>query len=259
MTHPTPAEVTAAERRPVHGGYPDATPSMRQRPIMLEIAKASDEHERRTTEWASFIATGACADLPDLIDYIAQMNGWPTLSRAARHRLAADRGGERERKAVALDAYDAGLLSDFGGGNVEWWQDYIRAELERAHDHYEAQFLTLASTPPADRGQGVPEGWRPEVRNFADLMEAQLRANDHKPGWKNDPAMDLIPRLREEAVELEEATNRHAKRIGWGDHWLGEDTSVRVGKEAADVANFAMMIADVCGALSLPAAPNGEA
>ena len=25
-----------------------------------------------------------------------------------------------------LSAYDAGLLNDFGGGNVEWWQDYIR-------------------------------------------------------------------------------------------------------------------------------------
>ena len=34
------------------------------------------------------------------------------------------------------DRYDAGLLNDFGGGNVGWWQDYIRAELERAHDFY---------------------------------------------------------------------------------------------------------------------------
>lgn len=32
--------------------------------------------------------------------------------------------------------YDAGLLSDYGGGNVGWWQDYIRAELERAHEFY---------------------------------------------------------------------------------------------------------------------------
>ena len=38
-----------------------------------------------------------------------------------------------------LDQYDAGLLNDFGGGNVEWWQDYIRAELGRAHDFYQSQ------------------------------------------------------------------------------------------------------------------------
>ena len=38
-----------------------------------------------------------------------------------------------------LEPYDAGLLNDFGGGNVEWWQDYIRAELGRAHDFYQSQ------------------------------------------------------------------------------------------------------------------------
>jgi hypothetical protein len=38
-----------------------------------------------------------------------------------------------------LECYDAGYLNDFGGGNVGWWQDYIRAELERAQDHYQQQ------------------------------------------------------------------------------------------------------------------------
>ena len=42
-----------------------------------------------------------------------------------------------------LDCYDAGLINDFGGGNVGWWQDYIRAELERAHDHYADQHDAL--------------------------------------------------------------------------------------------------------------------
>ena len=41
-----------------------------------------------------------------------------------------------------LEPYDAGLLNDFGGGNVEWWQDYIRAELGRAHDFYQSQITT---------------------------------------------------------------------------------------------------------------------
>lgn len=40
---------------------------------------------------------------------------------------------------AALTSYDAGLLSDFGGGNVEWYQDYIRAQLGAAHDYYQAQ------------------------------------------------------------------------------------------------------------------------
>lgn len=44
---------------------------------------------------------------------------------------------------INLDAYDAGLLSDFGGGDVSWWQDYLRSELDRAHDHYQAQIDAL--------------------------------------------------------------------------------------------------------------------
>ena len=44
------------------------------------------------------------------------------------------------------DCYDAGLLNDFGGGNVGWWQDYIRAELARAHEFYAGQWPTTSIT-----------------------------------------------------------------------------------------------------------------
>lgn len=47
------------------------------------------------------------------------------------------------REAIA--AYDAGLLGDGGGGNVEWWQDYIRSELGRAHDFYADQLAAYIS------------------------------------------------------------------------------------------------------------------
>jgi hypothetical protein len=52
-----------------------------------------------------------------------------------------------------LDQYDAGLLNDFGGGNVDWWQDYMRAELDRAHDFYQSQVSSLNASR-------VPEGWQ---------------------------------------------------------------------------------------------------
>lgn len=32
--------------------------------------------------------------------------------------------------------YDAGLLGDGGGGDVDWWHDYIRVELARADEYY---------------------------------------------------------------------------------------------------------------------------
>lgn len=35
-------------------------------------------------------------------------------------------------------------------------------------------------------------------------MEAQLRANDHKPGWKGEDCWPLMYRMREETLELHE-------------------------------------------------------
>lgn len=37
-----------------------------------------------------------------------------------------------------MQRYDAGLLGDGGGGNVEWWQDYLRVEIERCNDFHQA-------------------------------------------------------------------------------------------------------------------------
>lgn len=42
-------------------------------------------------------------------------------------------------ESIIIDAYDAGHLNDFGGGNVGWWQDYIRSELAAACDFYQSQ------------------------------------------------------------------------------------------------------------------------
>lgn len=78
---------------------------------------------------------------------------------------------------------------------------------------------------------------RREVRDFAELMERKLRANDHKPGWKKDSAAELYKRLVEESAEL---------RLEIGMQGSSADRE-SLGNEAADVANFAMMIADVSG------------
>ncbi len=91
-------------------------------------------------------------------------------------------------------------------------------------------------------GYVVVNGLRPEVVAFSRLMEKELRNNDHKPGWKNDYAVDLANRVIEEAVELKEVAFD-------ADTWGAENFREKVGEEAADVANMAMMVADVCGCL----------
>jgi NTP pyrophosphatase (non-canonical NTP hydrolase) len=77
---------------------------------------------------------------------------------------------------------------------------------------------------------------RPQVAIFAEAMEHKLVANDHKGGWvsyaKEKGIAWFFARMLEEADEL---------RIAIDD---GADANT-ILLEAADVANFAMMIADI--------------
>ena len=85
---------------------------------------------------------------------------------------------------------------------------------------------------------------RPEVLAFAYLMEQKLKENDHKGGWDNCEENYLLKRLKEEAFELE----RVCDQVGDSP----KHKRPKVGLEAADVANFAMMLADIYGALPHP-------
>ncbi|MDU0329206.1 hypothetical protein RW092_03185 [Paenibacillus sp. 3LSP] len=76
---------------------------------------------------------------------------------------------------------------------------------------------------------------RESVQWFAEVMENKLRENDHKGGWDNENIYWLWERLRDEASELLVAVD--ATRDLYAD-------PLNIVLEAADVANFAMMIAD---------------
>ena len=77
----------------------------------------------------------------------------------------------------------------------------------------------------------APHRWRPEVLAFADAMEAKLKENDRKRHWYRLGMQTLSMRLTQEREEL-----RRAVKSG---------DPAEVLREAADVANFAMMIADM--------------
>ena len=92
----------------------------------------------------------------------------------------------------------------------------------------------------------------PYVLAFARRMEAKLEKNRHKgnrEGWLGDAPETLLGRLREEVRELELALMPglggmnpiQLEQLNRG------DIAERRANEAADVANFAMMIADTCG------------
>lgn len=70
---------------------------------------------------------------------------------------------------------------------------------------------------------------RPEINIFAQYMEHKLKLNDHKGGWENIDYKTLFAKLRAEVDELEQA--------------IDNEPQLAIMFEAADVANFAMMIA----------------
>jgi NTP pyrophosphatase (non-canonical NTP hydrolase) len=88
---------------------------------------------------------------------------------------------------------------------------------------------TLASEACCDE----PLAIRPEVLEFARLMERKLRENDHKGGWEETGKHSLFRMLGEEVDEL--ATAIH-----------NSGNSAKTQEECADVANFAMMISSNC-------------
>lgn len=84
---------------------------------------------------------------------------------------------------------------------------------------------------------------RAEAHVFALAMEERLRSNDVKGGWDYLDATLLLARLLEEAGELAREL-RHIEQVS-----PTPEEAMQVRKEAADVANYAMMIADNYGDL----------
>lgn len=67
------------------------------------------------------------------------------------------------------------------------------------------------------------------VEQFGFVMLGELEANRHKGAWDGETVGWLLRRLKQEVRELTRAIQR-------------DELPVRVSSEAADIANFAMMI-----------------
>src|SRR5690625_4619739 len=117
---------------------------------------------------------GGCSVGPDVV-------GSDMEDAAARWNRRQSQQAQGE--AQGFTDYDAGALNDWGGGDVGWWQDYIRSEIERANDHWREQTgpepLYLAPPAPA----AVPEEATPEMEQAAERYWNERRFK----GLTNDP------------------------------------------------------------------------
>jgi hypothetical protein len=121
-------------------------------------------------------------------------------------------------------------------GNQYGWIHRIATKFTERWEY----FKKMGVFPPKDSHYGVeekgaigfleavdPDDMR-AVDEFSKEMKLELLKNSHKGGWLSEDVGSLLRRLKMEVRELEEA-------IIWNDG---------IVEEAADVANFVMMIAD---------------
>ena len=86
---------------------------------------------------------------------------------------------------------------------------------------------------------------RPEVWQFALLMEKKLQENDHKEHWSKCNQEYLLKRLDEEVQELHKCFFFYSP--GDMNFFMDGQHEDKIPGEAADVANFAMMLWDNFG------------
>lgn len=111
----------------------------------------------------------------------------------------------------------------------------LKNKLELLEKHNNAQSVVLAGAVQALGG--APVMAREPVVWFAEQMEKKLAEHDDSDSYGGCSDDWLLKRLREEAQELEDV-------LPGGKVPMSKTRSEEIISEAADVANFAMMIAD---------------
>lgn len=131
--------------------------------------------------------------------------------------------------------------------DIDWAIERLRSEVKRvalikavtttvALTHHD--LLTEPIKEPTMNTEKSPTGRVYEndpcesLSHFIGIMGRKLALNSHKPGWKGQTPYALILRLKKQLFELEMAIAQ-----GQPGH--------AIQAEAADVANFAMMVSDL--------------
>lgn len=141
----------------------------------------------------------------------------------------------RPEARKSVDGQEMAIVAQFSASD---WDE----AMQKHYDVFGWGKYTPMDTPkasPTSEASGESSSrshLRPEVLAFETLMEAKLRENDHKKHWRTCDVDYLKECLEDEVDELKLA--------------LRGKKSEAVAREAADVGNYAMMIADKCGGLT---------
>jgi hypothetical protein len=109
---------------------------------------------------------GGIADSMDLMYKLKQVESFLSGIVQGNAALTAPRLPD------GLEGYEAGLLNDYGGGNVSWWHDYIRYEVDKANDWWRQQVEAENPAAPA------PADELATLRERVKVLEDDLRKAD---------------------------------------------------------------------------------
>lgn len=87
---------------------------------------------------------------------------------------------------------------------------------------------------------------RPALRQFALLMEARLRANDYREGWRGLGTLQILAGLQASLADL---LRQLAPATAAANTAAAPAQREAIAVEAANIANWAMFIADQWGGL----------
>jgi hypothetical protein len=161
------------------------------------------------------------------------------LSRAGQSREVTSRLMREFVSTQSAEPADSPLWTNPAIDTPHFAKD---SELDARAEVLGADIVAETPTDLCPDGGDVTMTPRPEVQAFAVEMERELRNNDHKGGWKCDLRPRLAGRVLEEAQELMDAVRT-------------QQPAHVIVAEPADVANMAMMVADVTVGLGPARAP----
>jgi NTP pyrophosphatase (non-canonical NTP hydrolase) len=237
-------------KRPWHTGEDGAAIFDADGHRILDVGRRRAELAKYLVEVVNLAGQSFCMWCGELssLDRLADPEGAKVA--VVEHLLACEKHPLRQVEGRVLEE---AARADAARAQVE----RMRGALEEA-GHLERQRMpdealrilsnaVRAALSLSDSEGPRPDPW-PTVTAFAALMRQKLDENRAKKGgregWINDTPQALLARLREETAELEDARQ-----------WKGDDGPLvgsyarALAYECADVANFAMMIADVVGGL----------
>lgn len=71
----------------------------------------------------------------DMKDLVKEL-GYVDIREIFEDEIEEEKKEQLRNIVSEIDDYDCGLINDYGGGNIQWWQDYISSVIQQCNDYW---------------------------------------------------------------------------------------------------------------------------